>query len=419
MRKLLFSVLLAASATTVFAQPKLDDVQEKLSKGKFDEAKEKLDKAFTDPKTQTSSEAWYMRAKTYAGLAKVNNDTALRSQALQSMERYFELERKTDETKRNLKSMIDNHQPAFDLYSGAFSEGVKQFQAKNWDLAYYNFRAADQAFRMLSTNKITNVSFDTTGTLYAGIAAQNAKRLEDAATYYDRIIDQKIADTTFLDVYQFMIYHNLSNTKDTAKALRYLETSQATFPNKSETWMEYRMDMLSKDPAQRIAQYEQMYKQFPNKYIVAMNYGIELYNHALFNEPRPKDIPAAKTKALDVLQRAAELDPNAVYPQFILSQFYINEVYEVEEGLRAIKGNTPAEAAKRKETNARRAEKYELLFKHSQRAYELYNQDLTSGKMKSQDKANYRKTVLALVDYYQYKKQDAKAAELQAKLKSL
>ena len=49
MRKLVLSLLLAASFTGVFAQ-KLDDIKEKIQKGKYDEAKEKLDKVLADPK---------------------------------------------------------------------------------------------------------------------------------------------------------------------------------------------------------------------------------------------------------------------------------------------------------------------------------------------------------------------------------
>ena len=42
MRKLLITVLLAVSVSGLFAQ-KLEEVQEKISKGKYDEAKEKID----------------------------------------------------------------------------------------------------------------------------------------------------------------------------------------------------------------------------------------------------------------------------------------------------------------------------------------------------------------------------------------
>ena len=58
MRKLILSALFFAAATSLSAQ-NLDDVQEKISKGKYGEAKEKIDKVLADPKNQKSANAWY------------------------------------------------------------------------------------------------------------------------------------------------------------------------------------------------------------------------------------------------------------------------------------------------------------------------------------------------------------------------
>ena len=71
MRKLVLTLLLAASFTGVFAQ-KLDDIKEKIQKGKFDEAKEKLDKVLADPKNQNNSDAWFYKAQIHHNMATAN-----------------------------------------------------------------------------------------------------------------------------------------------------------------------------------------------------------------------------------------------------------------------------------------------------------------------------------------------------------
>src|SRR3982750_1633442 len=101
MRKLVVTLLLAASFTGLYAQ-KLDDVKEKVDKQKWDEAKEKIDKVLADPKGQNNSDAWFYKAKIYQNLAKAHpEDTALYSQSFDAMKNYLRLEEKQPEAKRN------------------------------------------------------------------------------------------------------------------------------------------------------------------------------------------------------------------------------------------------------------------------------------------------------------------------------
>ena len=94
MRKLVLALLLATSFSGVFAQ-KIDDVKEKISKGKWDEAKEKIDKVMADPKNQTNSEALFYKAQIYHNLAKTHpEDTALSSGAFDAISNYLRLEEK-------------------------------------------------------------------------------------------------------------------------------------------------------------------------------------------------------------------------------------------------------------------------------------------------------------------------------------
>ena len=69
MRKLIFSALLvAASSVSLYAQ-NLEDVQEKISKGKYGEAQEKIDKILSESKGQKNANAWYNKAIIYYNLS--------------------------------------------------------------------------------------------------------------------------------------------------------------------------------------------------------------------------------------------------------------------------------------------------------------------------------------------------------------
>src|SRR5690349_13719465 len=99
MRKLVLSLLLAVSITGLNAQ-KLDDVKEKIQKGKFGEAKEKIDKVLADPKNASSADAYFYKAQIYQNLSKT--DPAALAEALGAMKKYMELEQGKEEKTRML-----------------------------------------------------------------------------------------------------------------------------------------------------------------------------------------------------------------------------------------------------------------------------------------------------------------------------
>ena len=99
-----------------------------------------------------------------------------------------------------------------------------------------------------------------------------------------------------------------------------------------------------------------------------------------------------------------------------MSQFYVNQIYDLEDSLRLVRGNTPADQAKKKDINAKLDVKYESLNTYSQKAADMYAKETT---LKAQDKANYRKVINQLIDYYTRKKQTDKVTALEEKLKTL
>jgi hypothetical protein len=416
MRKLLLTVLLAVTFGGVFAQ-KLDDIKEKVQKAKYDEAKEKIDKAFAEGKGLVSDHYFY-RAKTYYHLNKTKQDPAMATTALESMKKYMEMEAGKPEGMRMLLSTLDNNNETFyGIYSEYFNQGIKNFKSEDYAKALASFKLALEAFNFLSQYKLTPLTFDTTVTIYAGFSAQNAKMFEEAAGFYDKMINAKIYDTNYLDAYRFMINYNLDNKKDTAAALRYLEISEKAFPMYEDLWIDYEMMVMGSDRANKINRYEQLGAMYPNNFVVALNHAVELYNHTFFSDPKPANYLESQDQTRKALERALTLDPNNAHGNYILSQYYVNQIYDIEDSIRAVRGTTAADAAKKKEMNARLDAKYESLYTYSQKAYDLFTKD--NHQLKAQEKANLRRVVNQLIDYHTRKKQADKVAFYQDKLKQL
>src|SRR4051812_47970124 len=139
MRKLVFTVLLAASFTGLFAQ-KLDDVQEKISKGKYDEAKEKIDKFLADPKNQSNANAWYYKGKIYAELARLDSTDTLSydaaGEAFNAFKKYQELD------KKNVMMTLDQNVGLFQLYDLHYNAGIKNYNKKDYVTAYDRMKKA-------------------------------------------------------------------------------------------------------------------------------------------------------------------------------------------------------------------------------------------------------------------------------------
>jgi hypothetical protein len=415
--KLLFTAFLALSCTALFAQ-KLDDVKEKVGKKKWDEAKEKIDKELADPKNQSNSEAWFYKSKIYYNLSKTKpEDVTLLPGSLDAMKRYLELESKQPEGKRMIMAAFEGNETFFNIYTDYFKAGVAKFQGQDYATALTNFQSALDAFDALSKYKLTNVTMDTTSTIYAGFSAHNAKQWDEAAKYYDKIIAAKIYDTAYIDAYKFMINHYLDNKKDTANAVRYLEIAETAFPKQEDLWLDFETLAMGNDRAKKIARYQTLVNRYPNNYFANMNYAVELYNNTFFGEAKGADYPQKQETTKTALEKAISLQPNSAHANFIMTQFYLNQIYDLEDSLRAVKGTTAADAAKRRDINAKMDAKYEGLYTYAQKSADIYAAEVAT--LKTQDKANYKKSLNLLIDYYTRKKQTDKVPPLEAKIKEI
>lgn len=413
MRKLILSAFFVAASTALFAQS-FDEIKKKINDKKFDDAKEKLDKSASDPKALNNSEYWYYKAQVYSNLGQAKGDTALMAASLDAIKKYYDLESKVkEESKRGLLGMFENNQTAFNVYNNYFQAGVKGFQSQNWPVAYYNFTKTLDAFDMLAKNKLTSASFDTTATLYAGYSAQEAKMTDEAAKYYAILADKKIADTSYVGIYEYLIAY-YQNKNDAANAAKYLATAKEVFPGRP-AWLRYELQDLDKDKSKKLAKLAELTQQNKNDFDLWQEYSLELFNYT-YGQEKPADYAKAQENLTNTLQEFININPASPFGNFIMAQHVSNQIYDMQQEYAAIKGTKPEDIKKKQQMNKEIDAKYETLFTYSLKAADAYAK---MPELKAVDKANYRKMLNEVADYYKMKKQLDKAKEYSDKAKAL
>ena len=134
----------------------------------------------------------------------------------------------------------------FDMYQTCFAEGVRNFNGKRWDSAAYYFTSAVNTYDLIYKNKWTSAKtpFDTTSILYLGYAFQNAQKPAEAVQQYIRLEDNKVIDSSYIDMYRFTLNY-FTTTKDEAQFKKYLAVSKEAYP--TEQWDDYEMEYLDKN----------------------------------------------------------------------------------------------------------------------------------------------------------------------------
>jgi len=447
MRKLLLSTLFVAALFSAKAQ-NLDDVQEKMSKGKWDEAKEKIDKILADSKNQGKANPWYYKGKVYAELARMDTSGTykqdLSKEAFEAFKKYQQLEPK------NTLMLLDQNVGLFQLYDMHYNRGIKNYNKKDYTGAFNDFRAAIEVGaytreKGFDYNGFKVPELDTTLVNLAATAAYMAKDEEQAIAYYEKLANARLKDKEFREVYGMLAEHYLK--KNDPKADKYLQLGKELFPDENY-WISLEFgDVASKEQEEieklraqleqasnkkdieekinklemsakekRAARYEEMIRKYPTNALLTLDYAIEMFNNTYSYEKKPADYTARQEKLRKALEQAIQVQPNSSLANYVMSQHIYNEVYDLEEQLRAVRGTTPADQAKKKDLTAKIDRKYEDLLEYSQKAYDLYSAEAS---LKAQDKANYRKVINQLIDYHQRKKQADKVTMYQNKLKSL
>jgi len=244
MKKLFMLSIFAATLQFVTAQD-YKKVQNAIILGRVEDAKTEIDKLAADPKAQAKAETYMYKGKIYAAIFKTPELSAKYANAEAEAEAALKKYQEMDPTYAIAKEK-DGIGAYFDMYSGFIAKGTASFNNKDWANAGEGFAGAIRYIDQIIENKwITNdLKMDTTSILYAAYAFQNAKKLATATEYYQRLADNKVNDTTFTDVYRFLLDYYTNGKKDEVQFKKNLALANEVHPSLIKEWESYEMDFI-------------------------------------------------------------------------------------------------------------------------------------------------------------------------------
>lgn len=243
MKRIIIAVLLVCMAFSAFSQD-FAKVQFDLIQAKFDDAKKEIDKIMADPKAMDKPQSWFWKLSVYAELFADSNlykkYPDADKQALDALSRY-------EQKDNTLKDLKENPRPVGLLYSESFNLGRDYFTNKDWNKSFDYFKSAADLSDYVNKNGLRSDkknSIDTFTILYTSYAAQNAGKLSDAATYYTKLTDQKIAGPDFEDMYKFVLdFYTKQSNQDAFN--KYLAYAKELYPADGALWGQFEMNFLT------------------------------------------------------------------------------------------------------------------------------------------------------------------------------
>ena len=416
MQRFLLSLLIILSSSGLFAQT-IEDIEAQFGKGELDKAKASVDAFLAKEKNQSKADGWWYKALIYNEIAKSEKYKSLapdgRMEAFNAFKKYYELDPKS------IRATLEQHVRLFDIYNGYFDIGVTSFGASKFDEAYAGFKNALMVEEYVSSkgfeyNGFRFPAFDTTLIQNIALSAYRAKKEDDAAVYFKKIADQRIAGKDNVDVYQLLVEY-YAKKNDKVNKEKYLQIGRELFPA-DDRWYQIELDEVdAKDKKALFAKYEELMPKYPDKYLMSYNYAVELFNYTYAGDTKPADYKETQKKIESVLK--STMAANKSYPEanVLMSRHYYNVLYDLQDEMQAIKGTTAADQKKKADLKAKMNESADQLILYSQAAYDIYSAKPT---LKAGEKGNYKVVAGYLSTAYDVKGDKAKADEYRKKSES-
>lgn len=421
MKKFSFFAAALLLVNAAFAQS-LDDVKKYVLLRQIKPAKEAVDKYLAVEKNAQKPDGWYYKGFAYDLTSKdsalsLSDASKIKTEAFNAIQKYFQMDPKATLSKEESNSVL------FDLYSGFSSDiAVKAYTQKNFDLAFENFKKAIEVHDFVyakgleGANKYKFNAMDSMLILYTAIAANDAKKKDDAAEFYKKLVDANIADTQYVDAYQYLADYYKAK-KDSAGFAGIVEKGKKLFPKNAEYWTAVEIEQATDgiEKPQIFDRYEALMAKYPDNYILAFNYSVELYKYIYSDEMKTANTAPYKEKLTTVLNKAIAVKSSSE-ANFLMANYLYNNSIDMSEEARKIKGPKPADLKKRKDMEAAADKQMNDAIPYAEKVATLY---ADIAKPKASEKINYRQALTILKNIYEVKKDAAKAAAYDKKIKEL
>lgn len=382
-------------------------------------AKEEVDKGMTNAKYASKAEAHLIKAAAYAQLAL---DPAVKGtpEALtltKDAEAAFAKYREMQPDLSLLKDPVYQNAP-INLYSSLFTLGYKDYEKKDWQASFETYKRVVDMSDLLIQQKLITATVDTNSLILAGVTAESSKNDDDAAKYYARLANLKLADREYESVYRFLVNHSFRK-KDMAGFEKYRALGKELYP-KSEFFDYDKVDFavgLEEDFNKKMAAVEEVIASDPTNFKAHYLLGGLIYDTLNAPEgPTPGNFNELEAKMISSLRKANELKPTDENPLVYLGGYYINKSKRINEDRKKhatdMKNRTKPGTAASKEDVAKRealdkayGEALESSIEPYEKAAALY---AAKGNLTAREKQQYKYIAGDLGEIYGYKKTQAK-----------
>ncbi|MEO6721659.1 MAG: hypothetical protein ABIN67_14925 [Ferruginibacter sp.] len=417
--------LLLAAFTLLLGVANAQDIKEIKTyalTGQTQKAKEAIDKFLAVPKNAEKAEGWFYKGYVYNQISKDSTkpaaeNRAIKSTAYDALKKYRELDPKAPLLEEQ------NNSPLFDLYVTYYSDlGVKAYMAKDPSTAFEDFKKALEIHDYVASNNLTGnngfkfSTIDTTLTLYTAIAAAEAKKMDDAATFYKKIVDANIGEKQYIDAYQFLADY-YKTKKDNAAFASVIEKGRKSYPDNNEFWsaieIEQATDGVGKPAI--FPKYDELMAKNPGNYTLPYNYGVELYRYIYSDEMKDSNTNVYKAKLPELMKKAIAIKSTSE-ANFLLSNFYYNNSIDLSEEARKIKGVKPDDVKKKKALQTEADDAMSQSVPYGEKVVELYK---AIEKPKTSEKVNYKQALVILKNVAEVKKDATKVATYDKMIKEV
>jgi hypothetical protein len=389
----------------------LQTVQRSIASNDYLSAKQQIDSFFSDKNNSNNAAAWYYKGRVYTEVVRQHEKSNYKTldEAFKAYKRYQELDPK------NKLMQLNDNVDLFQLYDLSYNTAADFYNDRNYEPAYSYFKIAVDVEEYIARKGFSFQgknfpALDTSLINLTGSAAYLSKKEEEAILYFERLANARITGDDYKGVYA-LLYSFYSKKNDPARSAKYLTTGKELFPDNTY-WI--KLELGNTVPGKdRFTRYEQLLQKYPGNFDLMMDYSVELFNY-VYADNKPEDFGTRQSRLQLLLLKVLNTNPNSAMANFVMSQHVYNRVYGMEEALRGMKEDTPAEQIKKKNFSAKLDQEYEELLTYSLKAYDLYALNLNS-----ETKANCSKVLKQLIAYYQKKKMGDKVSYYQEKLKGL
>ncbi len=416
MMKSIFTFAVMIFSVSLMAQ-NIDDIKGFAGKNQWDKAKEGIDKYLSNEKNAKKGEGWFLKAQIYNGIAR---DTTFadkfgdtRMEAFNAYKKYLEVDPK------GFEGIANQHSPLFDVAFGYLEKATNEFNGKAFEKSLAAFRNAESVqdyivTKNFSYGNFTFPAFDTQLYLNVAAAAINAKKEDIAAEYYEKIVNKKIKDQGYDDIYRWVVDY-YERKADKANLAKYLALGREVYPG-DEFWCEVGLREAGDDKRKLFAKYDELLSNGCDTYYTRYNYGVELFNFIYVSDTPPEDRAALQAKIETILKKAIEMAPPATEANMLMCRHHFATLKYLADDYDAVKGGKPEDLKKRNDINAHINKTYEAAYPFMMAVYNHYD---GKADMKNSEKGQYKIITSMLLEYWENKKDKAKAKEFSDKMKEI